>query len=326
MHQGRPDPVSRVVLVTGASSGIGRACAYAFAERGDVLVLAARSEQSLKEAALECGQRGAGSVTVIRTVVVDEESVGRLIDRTMVEHGRIDVVVHAATVMAYGRIEDPPTAVFTQVVDTAVQGTLHVARAVLPVFRMQEQGTLIVVNSLLGAIATPVMGAYVTAKWGQLGLTRVLQIETRDLPGVHVCTVSPGGVDTPIYHQAANYAGRVGRPPPPVDSPEKVARAILRCADRPRRHVSVGVANGIVQLGFTLVPGVYDALVTPLLERFALAREDVAPTDGNAFSPNPASAAVHGRWGRHWLRPIGVGAAVVAGTGAWMSARRVRSA
>jgi aryl-alcohol dehydrogenase-like predicted oxidoreductase len=95
----------------------------------------------------------------------------------------------------------------------------------------------------------------VTAKWGVRGLARVLRQETRDAPGVEVCTVAPAGVDTPIYAQAATWAGHLGQPPPPVDSPEKVANAVLRTLDQPRRERVVGVTSRLVQFGFVAAPG-----------------------------------------------------------------------
>ena len=109
------------------------------------------------------------------------------------QFGRLDAVVHAAQVMAYGTIEEVPREVFETVVETAVHGTAVVARVVLPVFREQGEGHLVVVNSLLGQVATPLMGSYVAAKWGQLGLVRVLQQETRDVPGISSPSSSPAG-------------------------------------------------------------------------------------------------------------------------------------
>src|SRR3712207_6967560 len=91
--------------------------------------------------------------------------------------------------------------------------TLFRSRVVLPIFREQGAGHLLVVNSLLGQVATPLMGSYIAAKWGQLGLVRELQQETRDAPGVEVSILQPGGVDTPIYAQAASWTGSTGRPP-----------------------------------------------------------------------------------------------------------------
>jgi short-subunit dehydrogenase len=204
--------------------------------------------------------------------------------------------------------------VFDRVVTTDLLGSAHVARTALRVFRRQRRGTLIMTSSLLGHVTVPYMSAYVTAKWGLRGLLRTLRQENRDLPGVHICSVVPGSVDTAIYTSSANYAGFVGRPPPPVDSPERVAAAVVRLADRPRSSVSVGAANRLIQFGFAVLPPVYDALVTPMARNFALSRQATAPHDGNVFSPRPAIEGGPGRWTRAQLAAaaVGTGAAVTA--------------
>jgi NAD(P)-dependent dehydrogenase (short-subunit alcohol dehydrogenase family) len=283
-----------IALVTGASSGIGRASARKLAGRGARLVLVARGRQSLEEAAREVREAGPAAALVCPADVTDADAVEAAVAAAVDRFGRIDVVVHAAQVMAYGRIEDLPRDVYEKVVDTGVRGTANVARAVLPVFRKQRGGHLVVVNSLLGNVATPLMGSYVTAKWGQLGLVRVLQQEVRDEPGISISVVQPGGVDTPIYRQAASYAGSTGRPPAPVYSPQRVARAVLSTLDSPRRVVQAGLLNPLITAGFRLLPGVYDALVGPLLQRLALAEGDVPPTTGNVFRSRPAGNATEG--------------------------------
>jgi hypothetical protein len=211
------------------------------------------------------------------------------------------------------------------VVSVNVQGTANVGRSALREFRRQGGGTLIVVGSLLGLIATPYLSAYVTSKWAIHGLTRSWQIEVRSDPGVEVALVWPGSVNTPAYSQAANYAGRIGRPPPPIDPPEKVAQRILRLADRPSRSASVGVANAFTVFGFRNLPAVFDILVTPLMRAGALSRGKIAPHPGNVMVPNPAGDGEYGRWGRHWLRAVGgtaVGAALVAAGWETVSGRR----
>jgi hypothetical protein len=112
----------------------------------------------------------------------------------------------------------------------------------------------------------------------------------------------------------------VGRPPPPVDRPEKVARAIVDVADRPRRVVSVGWANPVIRLGFTTMPRVYDALVGPLMRRGGLSREPVAANTGNVFAPVPAPRATIAPLGLHWSKPV---AASTAGLVAVAVARRI---
>jgi NAD(P)-dependent dehydrogenase (short-subunit alcohol dehydrogenase family) len=285
-----------VVLITGASSGIGRATAVEAAGRGARLVLVARGRTALEEAAEEARTAGAGEVVVCPADVNDDAAVAAVVHATVDRFGRIDAVVHAAQTMAYGRIEDVPRDVYEAVTDTAVHGTANVARAVLPVFRKQGGGHLAVVNSLLGSITAPLMGSYVTAKWGQLGLIRVLQQETRDEPGISISAIAPGGVDTPIYFQGASWAGSTGRPPPPVYSPQRVARIVLGTLDRPRRMAQAGFLNPLIMAGFRLLPGVYDRLVGPLFKQLALADDDVPPTEGNVFASKPAGNATEGRW------------------------------
>jgi len=283
-----------VVLVTGASSGIGRASAIEFAKRGASLVLVSRSSTTLADAAADCRGAGAKAVECVPADVLDPAAVQAAVDRATGTFGRLDVVVHAATVMAYGRIEDLDPAVFERVVDTAINGTFHVFQAALPVLRAQQRGHVVVVSSLLASITAPTMGAYVTAKWGQLGLIRTMQQELRELPDVHVSAVAPGGTATPIYDQAATVLGNTGHPPPPVYTPERVARAVIDRVANPRRLKQSGFANPIIIAGFRLFPPVFDALVGPLLKVFGMSRDDVAPTTGNVFAPVPEKESTRG--------------------------------
>ncbi len=283
----------RVVLVTGASSGIGRACALRLAEDGETVVLLARAAGPLEDVARQCRARG-GTALVTPADVRDASQVAGAVELAVSTFGRLDGVISAAAVMAYGRVEDVPPEVFARVVETNLVGTAVVAHAVLPRFRAQGHGSLVVVGSVLGQITTPVMGAYVASKWGVRGLARVLEQETRDAPGVTVRIVSPGGVDTPIYQQAANFAGFVGRPPPPVDSPERVATAVIERLWGRRRSGGVGLANGVMRFGFTALPALFDLLVGPLVDRVAFSRTRTGPTQGNVMEAVPEREGTHG--------------------------------
>lgn len=287
------DP-ARVVMVVGASSGIGAATVRRLAIRGDRLVLLSRSAEALGRAADELP----GEPMICVADVTDADALDAAVGQVLERFGRLGAVVHTAQVMAYGRIEDVPREVFERVVDVALHGTANIARSVIPVFRTRGTGTLVIVNSLLGEIATPGMGAYDAAKWGQLGLARVLQLEVRDVPGVHVCVVSPGATDTPIYDQAANFSGRRVYPPPPVSSSDRVAEAIVRCLDRPRRQVEVGWANRLSVVGFRLLPLLYNPIVGPLVNRLVF-RGVAAPSSiGNVNVPVPDREGELGGWSR----------------------------
>ncbi|WP_328376203.1 SDR family NAD(P)-dependent oxidoreductase [Micromonospora zamorensis] len=283
--------MSRVVVIVGASSGIGRATAREFAERGDRLVLAARATTTLAEVRAECADV---DVLTVPTDVTEPGALDALADAAIERFGRIDVWVHTAAVMAYGRFDELPGRVFDQVVRTDLLGAAGSVRVALRHFRAAGAGTVVLTGSVLGHITAPNMSAYVASKWGLQGLVRTVQQELRDSPEIRLCLVNPGSVDTPVYQQAANYLGRVGRPPPPVASPHRVARAIVNCVDRPRREVSVGRLNVVMRVGFTVLPGVYDILVGPLMRLAGLSGRSIAANDGSVFAPNPAGEAVRG--------------------------------
>ncbi len=230
--------------------------------------------------------------------VRDGDAVQRAVDRVVGEHGRLDAVLHSAGVVAYGRFEDVPAEVFDAVLATNVLGAANVARAVLPVLRRQRRGTLVLVGSVLGHIAVPHMTSYVVSKYAVRSLGRQLALENRDLPDVRISVLSPGGVDTPIYRQAANYLGRPGRPPAPVYSAGRVAHALVGVLDRPRDRVGVGFANPLMRAGFSLAPRLFDALVGPLFRLTGTRPGPQPPTAGNVLAAVPAGEAVDGHLGQ----------------------------
>ncbi len=133
------------MVITGASSGIGRASAHAFAKDGARLVLAARSTETLQEVATECAEDGAQVITV-PTDVSQESEVEDLVRAAVEAFGRIDVCVANASVYSYGTFETTPPQVFRQIIETNLFGPVHTARAVLPHFHNQRQGTLIITD------------------------------------------------------------------------------------------------------------------------------------------------------------------------------------
>lgn len=281
----RPGPGT--ALITGASSGIGRATAHLYAERGWSLVLCARGREGLEDVADECRRRGGGDVAIKPVDVSDGDEVHKMVTETVEQFGRVDVCVHSAAVMSYGTFLDTPAEVFDHAISVDLIGAANVARSILTVYRDQGHGHLVVIGSLLGRIAVPWMGTYVTAKWGLRGLTRTLQQEMQQYPGIHVSSVAPGAVRTPIYEQAATVVGRAGSPPPPVTTPEVIARAVDRVVRKPQRERDAdavfGYVNKVAALGYTVVPAVFDRLVGPLMWRFGISREPKDDAEGNVF-------------------------------------------
>ena len=272
-------------LVTGASSGIGRATALRLAHEGLHVVLTGRAPDVLKLLAEEILDAG-GTASVEQLDVRDADAVHRVVAQAADEFGRGLAVVHSAAVVAYGNVEEVPADVMTDVVNTNVFGTIAVCRAAMDAFRRTGGGHLVVIGSLLGEIATPYMSSYVLSKWAVHGLVRTLQIEARQREGVAISLIAPGGIDTPIYQQAATVLGRHGNPPAPVLEPEDVARRVWWVLRHPRRQTNVGPANLVTIAGFRLFPAVYDALVTPLMRTFGLAPwQGLPPTAGNVDSP-----------------------------------------
>jgi NAD(P)-dependent dehydrogenase (short-subunit alcohol dehydrogenase family) len=297
-----PSPCPRVVLVTGASSGIGEATVLGASARGDHVVLVARGKEALDRVAARCRSLGAASALVVVADVSHDTQVEVAVSEAVLRHGRLDVVVSCAGVVAYGQLPDVPVDVFEQVIATNVLGAVNLSRHVLPVLRDQDGGSLVLVGSVIGHVAVPDMAAYVVSKWAVRGLVRQLRVDNRDCPRVRIGYVAPGGVDTPIYRQAAVYGDWVGRPPFPVTTPERVADRVLAVADRPWLGGQVGVANEVVRLGFTALPWVYDRLVGPL---FSVAAQDlVAPAvrgPGNVLSSQQRHNAMRGDHGNALL-------------------------
>ena len=308
-----------VVVITGASSGIGRETAHVYAQRGARLVLASRSRPALETVADECLKLGA-AVEVIPTDVSEEGAVRALAAGAVSAYGRIDVWVGNAGIFSYGTFEQTPARVFRQVVETNLMGQVHGARAVLPYFRRQGSGSLVLVGSLYSRVTSPALAPYITAKWGLLGFAEVLRAELRG-SGIRVRVVLPSTIDTPIYQHAANFTGRRVHPLPPASSPRRVARAIERAPRRARFATSVGQLQRSAIPLHRLAPRAYDATTRFTKEHIELRGHGEPLTDGTVFEPAAAAAPVTGGWRRPVPRLAVIGLLAAVGLAAFSRSR-----
>jgi short-subunit dehydrogenase len=291
-----------VVVITGASSGIGRAAARAFAERGATVVVAARREAPLREVVEECHARGARALAM-PTDVTDREAVEQLARRAIASFGRIDVWVNNAAVSLFARFEETPFEEYRGVIETNLFGYIHGARAVLPHFREQGSGVLINNASIVAYVGQPYTSAYVLSKFAIRGLGECLRQELRDAPGIHISTLLPASTDTPIFQHAANHTGRAIKPMDPVYDARIVAETIVRLAERPRREAFAGRAGRLLAWQKTLTPGLTEGMVARLVETNHFQAGVNAPrSSGNVQAPAPGWTGVSGGWARQSSR------------------------
>lgn len=246
--------MKRTVVITGASSGIGRATALAFASNGDNVVLASRRQAVLEEVAFECFDAG-GTPLVVVADMTRPADVQRLAARALQEFGSIDVWINNAGSGAMGRFEETPIEAHEAVIRLNLLGYFYGAHAVLPHFKETGRGTLINMNSVGAWVPAAYAVSYSASKFGLRGFAEALRAELSDWPDIHVCDVFPGFVDTPAFRRGANYTGKELRPAPPTYSPEKVAAAVVQLAEHPREETPVGASAAFGRWAHAVLPG-----------------------------------------------------------------------
>lgn len=230
----------QVVVVTGASSGIGRATVELTAERGARVVLAARSEQTLHDIARRIDASGERTL-VVPCDVADQTQVREVADATIERFGRIDTWVNNAGLGLYGHLDENNPEDARRLFDVNFWGVVYGSLTALPHLR-RSGGALINVGSEVSEAAMPVLGMYVASKHAVKGFTDCLRIEQEilDNADVAVTLIQPTAVDTPFPHHARNFMDREPSLPTPLIEPRKVAEAILDAAVRHTRDKKVG--------------------------------------------------------------------------------------
>lgn len=252
----------QIVVIVGASSGIGRAAALEFARRGARLVVAARGAEGLQSLVEEIRARGGGEALAVPCDVLDFEAVKTVAERAVERYGGLDTWVHLAAVSIYATFEQTSPAEFKQVIDTNLTGQAYGAMAALPFIRREGRGALIHVSSVEARRALPLQSAYAASKHGIKGFLDALRVELlHEGASISVTEVLPSSINTPFFDKARTKTGVKPVGIPPLYQPETVAAAILYAAANPIPEIIVGGAGKGLILGEKFAPRAVDAML-----------------------------------------------------------------
>lgn len=289
----RHKPIERqVIVITGASSGIGLATALTAAEKGATVVMLARSEQTLAEIAEEIRASG-GHALALTVDVGDADAVAEAVDRIVAEFGRIDTWVNNAGVSIYGSLDEIGLEDARRLFDTNFWGVVHGSLAALPHLR-RENGALINVGSEVSEAVVPLQGMYTASKHAVKGFTDALRVEVEnvDRSGMSVVLIQPTAVNTPFPEHARNYMSREPKLPDPQIDPAQVAAAIIEAAQSGGRDIKVGSMARLNVMASRLMPRVADRLSARQVDKQQLDEAPIRP-QGTLYEAGRAGR-VHG--------------------------------
>jgi NAD(P)-dependent dehydrogenase (short-subunit alcohol dehydrogenase family) len=288
----------QVVVVFGASSGIGRQTALRFAERGAKVVASARSETGLSSLMSEIRQGGGEAIAVVADAA-DFDQVKVVADRAVDKYGRLDTWAHLAAVSLYAPLEQTTPEEWRRIIEVNLNGQAYGAMAALPHLKREGRGALIHVSSIEALRALPLTSAYAAAKHGIKALTDALRVELQhEGAPVSVTNIMPGSINTPLFNKARTRLGYKPMGLPPIYTPTIVTKAILYAAENPVRDMICGGAGWMIKVTEQMSPRLMDTL----LEKFGFEwqRSDELKSEDapdNLFHPIEGYDRVEGDFG-----------------------------
>jgi short-subunit dehydrogenase len=288
----------QVVVITGASQGIGRETALRFADRGGSVVVAARNAEALRDLVGRIETVGGRAEPVVADVAryADVERIGA---RAIERFGRLDTWVNNAAVSIYASVEQLEPDEMERLVQVNLLGQMYGSKVAVRLMKPRRRGTIINVGSALSDRAIPLQSAYVASKHGVAGFSEALRLELmHEQAGIDVVVILPSSTNTPLFDFARSKLGVQPMPVPPVYEPGVVAEAICHAAEHGGREIVVGGWGKLLTLGQWLSPSLADRYMLQGGRLFEAQKTD-RPDDrrDNLFEPSTGPGASTGRFG-----------------------------
>lgn len=259
--------MTKRVLITGASSGVGAAAAERFAHAGYDVALVARSRDGLEKVAYRVRELGRRAL-VLPCDVTDHEALADARARVEEELGGLDVLALNAAITIFGPFEDVPAEDFDRVIAVTFLGAVNTTREFLPMIRRSE-GTIVSVGSLNSRVPLPAWSSYCAAKHAERGFLNTLSVELKaQRSGVKVAQLHPGPINTPVWEQTASAVGHLPRRPPDGYPPEQVAEALVSIAENPRNETLFGAEAILIDRLWSTVRPVGDLVLAAVYHWF----------------------------------------------------------
>ncbi|MFN4364927.1 SDR family oxidoreductase [Chryseobacterium hispalense] len=302
----------KTVVITGGSSGVGRAAAEAFALEGCSIVVAARGKEALEETVSLCHDLGVPSLGVPTDVSVAAD-VQNLANKALQFNGRIDIWINNAGVMASGKFEEIPMDVNEQVIKTNLFGYMHGAYSVLPIFKRQEEGILINNISIGGFMPAPYSAVYSATKFGIRGMMECLHGEISDFANVHICNLYPQIQRSTGNMHSAKFSGLDFKIPPFAADPRDTAAKFVELAKNPQKELFPDITSRLLTGAYKLFPKTIINTASAGM-RLMMKLKNAPSGSGNVLEPSSQPHRIYG----DTMLPVPsrkTGLAVMAGLG-----------
>ncbi|MDQ1096830.1 MULTISPECIES: SDR family NAD(P)-dependent oxidoreductase [Chryseobacterium] len=282
----------KTVVITGGTSGVGRATVEAFALEGCHIVVAARGKEALDETVALCRDLEVAVIGVPTDVSVAEE-VENLVQTALQFNGRIDIWVNNAGVMSSGKFEEIPMEVNEQVIKTNLFGYMHGAYSVLPVFKRQQEGVLINNISIGGFMPAPYSAVYSSTKFGIRGMMECLQGEISDFADIHICNIYPQIQRSTGNMHSAKYSGLDFKIPPFAADPRDTAASIVKLAKNPKKEKFPDATSLFLKTVYGLFPKPVINVASAGM-RLMMKIKNAPDDNGNVLQPSQEPHRIYG--------------------------------